>query len=535
LLAPLVRAVPATTAAAGPASGRSRADPSVGDAAPESFGNIPSNHHDHQRGDIMAERDRLTSRNDERGGSRDAREPARDAGSRDTQGRSAAFRGNDDQRGMRDPAGYGGQGGQVGRREFGDQTGGYGTGAGGYGGYGGSGEGMGGSRWEGGSSRGGAGSSWRGGESAGRQRQGQGMGEGWADEAWSDRERWGSGGGSSYTGPSESGWTTDAGYGAGATGYGMGSQAGEGRRARVGSDWRGGDFGGERQGSGPLGDWRSGTPGGQQGATGGWGGAQQARNRGPKGWQRSDERIHDDVCERLANEHGVDPSEVTVQVSGGNVTLTGTVPDRGMKYRIEDIVDGCSGVRDVDNRLRVSRGGMGSALGGGAAMGMGTSTDARRDEGSSRGSLLGRLFGFASGSKLSDIMTRNPRTVGPDETIQKVAQLMKELDVGAIPVCSGRTLSGMVTDRDIALRAVAAGKSLDTTKVSEVMTTDVHTCREDEDVESALDKMGDLQVRRIPVVDHADRLVGIVSLGDFAQRETGDVEDALQDISKQRA
>lgn len=261
-----------------------------------------------------------------------------------------------------------------------------------------------------------------------------------------------------------------------------------------------------------------------------------ARHRGPKGWQRSDERIHEDVCERLAGEPGIDPSEVTVEVAGGNVMLSGSVPDRGMKYRIEDIVDGCTGVRDVDNRLRVSRGGLGGMLGGGAT-GMGATTDALasgRDDirpGGSRGSLLGRLFGFRSGAKLSDIMTRSPRTVGPDETVVKVARLMKELDVGAIPVVTGRTLAGMVTDRDIALRAVAEGKSLDQTRISEVMTDPVHSCYEDEDIEAVLDKMGDLQVRRIPVLDRAEQLVGIVSLGDFAHHETGDVEEALQGIS----
>lgn len=486
----------------------------------------------------MAERDRLSQRNDER------------SPPRDTEGRSSAFRGGQDmQRGQRDPASGGGQGG---RGEFGGQEGpygrgavsgaggataGYGSASGGYGGYGGSagqGRGMGTGGWEGG--QGGQGQEGRGASGSGHDEQaGRGAARGaehWTDEGGTDRNRWGSGGGSNYTGPSESGWTTDAGHVAGASGYGMegGGMGGAGRGMPRADD----------RGRGMGGDWRtgSGSTGEQRGGGSGWGGqpgAVQSRNRGPKGWQRSDERIHDDVCERLANESGVDPTEVTVQVSGGTITLTGSVPDRGMKYRIEDIVDGCSGVKDVDNRLRVSRGGVGALLGG-AAMGMGTTTDAQAGSGtgSSRGSLLGRLFGFASGAKLADIMTRNPRTVGPEETVQKVAQLMKELDVGAIPVCTGRSLTGMVTDRDIAIRAVAAGKGVDTLKVSDVMTNDVHTCYEDDDVESALDKMGDLQVRRIPVVDHANQLVGIVSLGDFAQRETGDVEDALQDISKQR-
>lgn len=322
---------------------------------------------------------------------------------------------------------------------------------------------------------------------------------GWhaGETAGSYPERWESGRGAGWSGPGGQGWRTDTGHGVGGSGLA----------------------------GGVSGDTRS-RPGG------GGPGIGAMRNRGPKGWQRSDERIHDDVCERLAAEPGIDPSEVSVEVRSGDVVLTGSVPDRGMKYRIEDVVDGCSGVRDVDNRLRVDRGGFAGLLGG-AAGGAGTTTDARGGEREgSRGSLLGRLFGFSGGARLSDIMTREPHTVGPDETLVRAAQAMKAQDVGAIPVCTGRTLTGMVTDRDIVVRAAAAGKPLDTTRVSEVMTTEVHACYEDEDVETALDRMGDLQVRRIPVLDRADRLVGIVSLGDFARRDTGDVEDALQDISR---
>jgi CBS domain-containing protein len=464
----------------------------------------------------MGERDRPVRQGGERGGVRDIDEGA---------GRSAAFRGGEDasQRGPREP-GRGGSG-QGGRGEFGGYPGGRGERDAGYGHGGGAqersrggGHGGAGQAWQGsGAHDGGRGWSGTGQGEPGGRRGRPGPGRHWADEAWSDaswseRDRGGGGERAGYTGPSETGWRSGAGYG---SGYGSGYGAG----AVAGGDDRGSP---SRWGSGGAVGWG-----------GGMTGAAQGRNRGPKGWQRSDERIHDDVCERLSAERDVDPSEVTVQVSAGTVTLTGSVSDRVMKYRIEDVVDGCSGVRDVDNRLRVNRGGLGTATdtGGGRA---GPGDDPRREPGGSRGSLLGRLFGFSGGTKLSDIMTRDPRTVGPDEPIRKVAQLMKELDVGAIPVCTGRTLNGMVTDRDIAIRVVAAGGKPDTAKASEVMTSDVHTCREDEDVESALDKMGDLQVRRIPVVDGSGQLVGIVSLGDFAQRDTGDVEDALQDISARR-
>jgi CBS domain-containing protein/osmotically-inducible protein OsmY len=484
----------------------------------------------------MAERDRFQQRNDERG--------SRDTG----QERAGAYRGDAG-------ASRGGAGG--GRSEFGGYGGsGYGgASAGGYGGqtrdwgeqggreasWGGQqgqrggmhdyGEGGYGGR---GASESGASRAWSESQSLGTSRQPfESRGEGsdpmrrWSGESWTDRERYGSGGGTGYSGPSGLGWQTDAGYGAGATGYG-----GSGRGAL--GEWSSGRGGAGSSGMGSQGMGSTGSGMGS-GSAGSMGSAAM-RNRGPKGWQRSDERIHDDVCERLANEPGIDPSEVIVEVNGGNVVLTGSVPDRGMKYRIEDIVDGCSGVRDVDNRLRVNRGGMGGLLGTGT-MGMGTTTDARSgasggSDTGSRGSLLGRLFGFTTGAKLSDIMTRNPRTVSPDETLDKVAMAMKEQDVGAIPVCSGRKLEGMITDRDIVVRAAAAGRTLAQTKVREVMTSQVHTCYEDDDVESALDKMGDLQIRRIPVVDRSSQLVGIVSLGDFAQRDTGDVEDALQDISK---
>jgi hypothetical protein len=77
--------------------------------------------------------------------------------------------------------------------------------------------------------------------------------------------------------------------------------------------------------------------------------------RGPKGWQRSDERLKEEICERLTASHQIDCSEVTVQVQGGKVSLEGTVPDRWMKHSIEDLVDNSHGVKDIDNRLRVSR------------------------------------------------------------------------------------------------------------------------------------------------------------------------------------
>lgn len=259
------------------------------------------------------------------------------------------------------------------------------------------------------------------------------------------------------------------------------------------------------------------------------------RRRGPKGWQRSDDRILDDVCQQLADEAGVDPSDVSVAVAAGKVTLSGSVPDRGMKYRIEDIVESRSGVIEVDNRLRVVRSGAGSLMAG-AAMGLSTTTDARGGAGQpppeSRGGLLGRLFGFGARTRLADTMTRSPRTVTAVTPVAEVARLMAEEDVGAVPVVDGDRLIGMVTDRDLVVRVIAAGRTVDDATAGDAMTREVHARYEDEDIRDALDTMRDLRVRRIPVLDRDDRLVGIVSLGDFAVQEAGDVRDALQDISQ---
>ena len=80
-----------------------------------------------------------------------------------------------------------------------------------------------------------------------------------------------------------------------------------------------------------------------------------SQKRGPKGWQRSDERMKEDICERLYGQQHIDSSEVTIEVKDGKVTLDGTVNDRHMKHSIEDLVDGVPGVKDIDNRVRVFR------------------------------------------------------------------------------------------------------------------------------------------------------------------------------------
>jgi CBS domain-containing protein len=112
-------------------------------------------------------------------------------------------------------------------------------------------------------------------------------------------------------------------------------------------------------------------------------------------------------------------------------------------------------------------------------------------------------------------MTRDVRLVEPIQTIREAARLMAEMDAGILPVREGDRLVGMITDRDIAVRAVAQGKGPETS-IREVMSDEVKYCFEDEDTDSVERKMADIQVRRLPVLNRDKRLVGILSLGDLA-------------------
>jgi CBS domain-containing protein len=131
---------------------------------------------------------------------------------------------------------------------------------------------------------------------------------------------------------------------------------------------------------------------------------------------------------------------------------------------------------------------------------------------------------------IDEVMTTDVTVVGPEDTLQEAAQLMADLDVGALPVCDGERLLGMVTDRDIAVRGVAEGRSADTA-VSEIMTEDVLYATEDQSVDEVMQQMSEAQVRRIPVIDDDRKLVGIVSLGDLALEGEEDVDETLRDIS----
>jgi CBS domain-containing protein len=134
--------------------------------------------------------------------------------------------------------------------------------------------------------------------------------------------------------------------------------------------------------------------------------------------------------------------------------------------------------------------------------------------------------------KVSEVMTRDVRLIEPTQSIQEAAQLMAELDAGIMPVREGDRLVGMVTDRDITVRAVAEGRGPDT-PVRDIMTDDVKYCYEDDDTEDVARNMADIQVRRLPVLTRDKRLVGIISLGDMAMSDgSGQVGEAVAGISQ---
>ena len=134
--------------------------------------------------------------------------------------------------------------------------------------------------------------------------------------------------------------------------------------------------------------------------------------------------------------------------------------------------------------------------------------------------------------RIQDIMTRGVAMAQLDETLQIAAQRMNDLNIGALPVCDGEALIGMVTDRDITVRGVAAGMSPKDSLVADVMTPEVRWCNETDSVEDVMDQMGDAQVRRLAVFDADRRIVGIVALGDMATRQPAPTGDALREISE---
>jgi CBS domain-containing protein len=136
--------------------------------------------------------------------------------------------------------------------------------------------------------------------------------------------------------------------------------------------------------------------------------------------------------------------------------------------------------------------------------------------------------------KVSEVMTRDVEIAAPDDTVQTAARMMADTGAGALPVGENDRLVGMVTDRDIAVRAVAEGKAPDACKVRDVMTGEIKYVFDDEEVGELSRKMAEWQVRRLPVLNRDKRLIGIVSLGDLAieEKTKGQVSEAMAGIAQ---
>jgi len=135
---------------------------------------------------------------------------------------------------------------------------------------------------------------------------------------------------------------------------------------------------------------------------------------------------------------------------------------------------------------------------------------------------------------VKEIMTHNAEVISPSDTLEQAARKMEELNVGPLPVCEGQRLLGMLTDRDITVRATAAGSDPKATLVCDAMSTDIVSCFEDQDVNEAVRLMKDRQIRRLPVMNRANNLVGIVSLADLAteSRDPEQPGEVLRKVSE---
>ena len=133
--------------------------------------------------------------------------------------------------------------------------------------------------------------------------------------------------------------------------------------------------------------------------------------------------------------------------------------------------------------------------------------------------------------QICDVMTQTVVTVQPHTPVSEIARLMRDQDIGAVPVADNDRLVGMVTDRDIVLRAVATGDE-SYRSVRDVMSPQILYCRDDQEVDEVLKNMGEQQIRRLPVVDRDKRLVGVVSLGDLSGDAPAQSGGTLRDISQ---
>jgi CBS domain-containing protein len=135
-----------------------------------------------------------------------------------------------------------------------------------------------------------------------------------------------------------------------------------------------------------------------------------------------------------------------------------------------------------------------------------------------------------------EIMTRNVKTANREMTLREIAALMRDGDMGALPIVENGKLVGIVTDRDIVVRAVAEGKDFNS-EIGTVMTTEIFSAKEDEFVFEAIRLMGDKQVRRIPIINESNELVGIIAMADIAleMEDEREIAETLEDISSGKA
>ena len=133
-----------------------------------------------------------------------------------------------------------------------------------------------------------------------------------------------------------------------------------------------------------------------------------------------------------------------------------------------------------------------------------------------------------------DVMTPNPECVSERDSIRDVARIMKEQDTGVVPVVDGKKIIGLITDRDIVVRGIAEGREMSTVKVNEIMSKSVRSVKEDTPLTEVLDLMSSAEIRRVPVVNGDNELVGIVSLGDIDTNSSADgrVGKAVESISE---
>lgn len=135
--------------------------------------------------------------------------------------------------------------------------------------------------------------------------------------------------------------------------------------------------------------------------------------------------------------------------------------------------------------------------------------------------------------KVRDLMSQNVQWVDPNQSLEEVAKVLASSNIGSVPICQGKEILGMVTDRDILVRAIANGKDPKRTKVNEIMTKEVQSVSPDTDIHQASDLMADKQIRRLPVIEN-NQLVGYLAIGDIAIQSihVNEAGDALSSISE---